>query len=56
MIKINIISNNKNWNKYLKNPTGFMSQKTKNLNKKFKKYKKKNIFCTLLLSGESENK
>ena len=42
MIKINIISNNKNWNKYLKNPTGFMSQKTKNLNKKFKKYKKKN--------------
>ena len=31
-----------------------MSQKTKNLNKKFKKYKKKNIFCTLLLSGESE--
>jgi len=54
MIKINIISNNKNWNKYLKNPTGFMSQKTKNLNKKFKKYKKKNIFCTLLLSGESE--
>ena len=54
MIKINIISNNKNWNKYLKNPTGFMRQKTKNLNKKFKKYKKKNIFCTLLLSGESE--
>ena len=54
MIKINIISNNKNWNKYLKNPTDFMSQKTKNLNKKFKKYRKKNIFCTLLLSGESE--
>ena len=44
MIKINIISNNKNWNKYLKNPTGFMSQKTKNLNKKFKKYKKKIFF------------
>ena len=54
MIKINIISNNKNWNKYLKNPTDFMSQKNKNLNKKFKKYRKKNIFCTLLLSGESE--
>ena len=31
-------------------------KKFKNLNKKFKKYKKKQIYCTILLSGSSEIK
>ena len=56
MIKINIISNNKNWFIYIKNPSNFIQKKVKNLNKKFKKYKKKQIYCTILLSGSSEIK
>tara|TARA_B100000674_G_scaffold488138_1_gene499745 strand:+ start:561 stop:1025 length:465 start_codon:yes stop_codon:yes gene_type:complete len=56
MIKINIISNNKVWYRYIKNPTNFIQKKVDNLNKKFTKYKKKNIFCTILLSGENEIK
>ena len=47
MIKINVISNNKVWYQHLKNPK---------INRKYKKYKKKKIYCTLLLSGASEIK
>ncbi len=56
MIKINIISNNKNWFIYIKNPSNFIQKKVKNFNKKFKKYRKKQIYCTILLSGSSEIK
>ena len=56
MIKINIISNNKAWNRYLKNPNSFIKNKIKNLNNKIKMYKKNHIFCTLLLSGDNEIK
>ena len=56
MIKINTISNNKTWNNYFTNPNNFIQKKVKNLNKKFKKYKKKQIYCTILLSGNSEIK
>ena len=56
MIKINVILNNKEWYRYIKNPTNFIDKKIKNLNKKFTKYKKKVIFCTLLLSGNNEIK
>ena len=41
MIKINTISNHKTWKRYLKNPNGFIQNKTNKLNKKFKKYKKR---------------
>ena len=56
MIKVNIISNNKVWYKYIKNPNNFLQKKIINFNKKFKKYKKNVIFLTLLLSGDSEIK
>ncbi len=56
MIKINTISNNKNWKLYLKNPNNFIQKRIKSLNKKLKKYKKNIIYCTLLLSDNSEIK
>ena len=56
MIKINIISNDKTWYRYLKNPSRFIQNKIKKLNKKIKIYKKKVIYCTLLLTGEKEIK
>ncbi len=56
MIKINIISNNKQWSKYLKDPDRFIQTKVKNFNKNFKNYKKKTIFCTILLSADKEVK
>ena len=56
MIKINVISNNKEWKKYLKNPNNVIEEKIKKLNKKNKIYKNKFIFCTLLLSDNDEIK
>ncbi len=56
MIKINIISNNKAWFRYIKDPIKLIENKIKNLNKNFKKYKANIIFFTLLLSGEGEIK
>ena len=56
MIKINTISNNKNWKHYLSNPSDFIQKKIKNLNRKMKIYKRKTIYCTLLLSGDKEIK
>jgi len=56
MIKINVVTNNISWQSYIKNPNSFIEKKIKNLNQKNKVYKKKNIFCTLLLSGNNEIK
>ena len=56
MIKINIISNEKTWYRYLNNPSKFIQNKTNKLNKKIKNYKKRIIYCTLLLTGEKEIK
>ena len=56
MIKINTISNNVAWKKYLGNPNQFIQRKVKNVNSAFKDYKKNIIFCTLLLSGNKEIK
>ena len=54
MIKINTISNNKSWKNYLTNPSDFIQKKIKNLNRGIKTYKRKTIYCTLLLSGDRE--
>tara|TARA_A100001011_G_C13835934_1_gene644876 strand:+ start:114 stop:578 length:465 start_codon:yes stop_codon:yes gene_type:complete len=54
MIKINVIFNNANWTRYLKRPDIYIEKRIKNLNQKNGKYKKKDIHCTLLLSGSSE--
>ena len=56
MIKINVISNNKVWYQHLKNPERYIEDKIIKINRKYKKYKKKKIYCTLLLSGASEIK
>ena len=56
MIKINIICNSNTWFKYIKNPNYFFHNKISNLNKNFKKYKNKKVYCTLLLSGNKEIK
>ncbi len=56
MIKINIISSNKNWSRYINNPQNFFKIKISKFNKKFKKYKKKIVFFTLLLSNDIEIK
>ena len=56
MIRINTISNNKAWYRYIKNPGDYIENKVDKINCKLTKYKKKKIFCTLLLSGDSEIK
>ena len=45
MIKINTISNNKNWKRYIENPEKFIEKKIINFNKKFRKYKNKKFFA-----------
>ena len=54
MIKINVITNNINWLKYIKDPNNYLERKIKKINLKEKKFDKKSIFCTLLLSGNKE--
>ena len=41
MIKINVITKNVNWFKFIKNPTNYVDRKIKKLNLKIKNYKKK---------------
>ncbi len=56
MIKINVVINNINWINYIKNPNSYLDRKIDKLNSKDKKFAKKKIFCTLLLSGNKEIK
>ena len=56
MIKINVISNYSGWNNFFKNPNLYLENQINNFNKKDKKFKKKNIFFTLLLSENKEIK
>ncbi len=56
MIKVNVISNNISWKKYLKNPNKFIDKNIALLNKKNKFYKKNILICSLLLSGTKEIK
>ena len=56
MIKINVITNNINWSKYFKKPNYYLKKKLKRLNSKLKEFKKNQIYCTLLLSGNKEIK
>ena len=51
MIKINVITNNFNWYRFIKIPNNYIERKIKKLNFKNKDYKKNIIFCTLLLSN-----
>ena len=56
MIKINVITNNNSWLNFIKKPNYYLERKIYKLNQKEKKLKKKQIFCTLLLSGDKEIK
>ena len=56
MIKINVITNNKDWLNYIKRPNYYLDKKIEKINLEDKKLKKKKIFCTLLLSGNKEIK
>ena len=56
MIKINVITNNIKWHHFIKNPNNYLNRKIDRLNLKNKKFLKKNIYCTLLLSGSQEIK
>ena len=56
MIKVNVIINNINWFRYIKNPNNYLDRKLDKLNFKNKNFKKNNIFCTLLLSDNKEIK
>ena len=54
MIKINVITNNIQWFRYIKNPSNYFDRKLNKLNSKDNIFKKKNIFFTLLLSSDKE--
>tara|TARA_X000001036_G_scaffold77944_1_gene69609 strand:- start:4367 stop:4831 length:465 start_codon:yes stop_codon:yes gene_type:complete len=56
MIKVNVITNNLNWFKFIKSPSNYIDKKIKKLNSKNKSFKKNIIFCTLLLSNNKEIK
>ena len=56
MIKVNVILNNINWKRYLRNPNRFIDKKIALLNKKNKLFKKNILICSLLLSGSKEIK
>ena len=56
MIKINVITSHSNWFSYIKSSNNYIERKIKKLNLKDKKFYKKNIFCSLLLSNSKEIK
>ena len=56
MIKINVITNNRNWLNYIKDPNKYLDKKISRINIKSNDFVKKKLFCTLLLSGNNEIK
>ena len=56
MIKINVITKNVKWFYYIKNPNDYLNRKLNKISLKDNIFKKKNIFCTLLLSDNKEIK
>ncbi len=56
MIKINVITNSNNWLNFIKKPNYYLDKKIKKLNSKVNEFKKNQIFCSLLLSGNKEIK
>ena len=56
MIKVNVITNNNKWLNYIKKPNFYLDKKISKLNSKETKFKKNQIFFTLLLSGNKETR
>ena len=44
MIKVNVITNNRNWLKYIKKPNNYLDKRIDKLNSKEIKFKKTQIF------------
>ena len=51
MIKVNVEINSKSWNKKIKNPKKYFSEKLKKISKIIKFFKDKNITFTILLTN-----
>jgi len=56
MIKINVITNNNNWYRIIKNPVNYVARKIDKINRSENLFFKKKIYCTLLLSDNKEIK
>ena len=56
MIKVNVITSDINWYKYIKNPITYLDRKINKINSNNRKITKTFFFCTLLLSGSKEIK
>ena len=56
MIKINVLTTNVDWRRYIKNPNNFIDKKINIYNKKSNNFKENTIFCTLMLSNSKEIK
>ena len=56
MIKINVLTTNVDWRRYIKNPNNFIDKKISIYNKKSNNFKENSIFCTLMLSNSKEIK
>jgi len=56
MIKINVITKNPRWYRFIKNPKIYIDKKIEKLNNKTTKFKNNKFFCSLLLSGNKEIK
>ena len=56
MIKINVIISNTKWCRYIKIPSSYIDRKITKLNRLNKKFKKKILFLTILLSCNKEIK
>ena len=54
MIKVNVIVNNINWLRYIKNPNVYLDRKIKKINLGSKDFSNKKLFFTLLLSDNKE--
>ncbi len=56
MIKINLIVNNNNWLRFIKIPSNYIKKKVDKISRSEKKFSKKKIYLTLLLSDNQEIK
>ena len=56
MIKINVIVSNNAWKKYLKNPEMYLKKRIKKIESKYRLFKKKKLFFSIMLSGNEKIK
>jgi ssRNA-specific RNase YbeY (16S rRNA maturation enzyme) len=56
MIKADVLVNNKAWKKHISNPSSYLKNKLKKIEKKINIFKKNKLNFTLLLSGNNQIK